>query len=164
MREFKTPLSDGWGITNDGRQLILSDGSSRLTWVNPATMAAVRSVEVKDGNQTIKLLNELEYINGEVWANIWQTECIARICPTTGRVQGWVLMHGLKAALQARGLPQNSGMDVLNGIAYDVAGKRLFVTGKLWPRVFVVKLTKVPAVKVATGKKMRQQRQSCYVS
>ena len=121
----------------------------------------MRSVAVKDGEHSITFLNELEWIDGEVWANIWQTDCIARIDPESGRVKAWVFMHGLRSELEGRRLPQNSAMDVLNGIAYDEASKRLFVTGKLWPRLFEVKLEQMPAARVSGSKKLRQRRQSC---
>jgi glutamine cyclotransferase len=126
-----------------------------------ALLLQVRSVVVQDGEHKIVYLNELEWIDGEIWANVWQTECIARICPATGMVKAWVFMHGLRAALEERRLPQNGAMDVLNGIAYDEASKRLFVTGKLWPRVFEVKLEHIPAARVLGSKKLRQRRQSC---
>lgn len=137
---FKTPLRDGWGVAADGDLLVVSDGSSKLTWVNPDDgFKRVRQVTVKAEGREVRLLNELEMVGGEVWANVWMTECIARICPATGAVKGWVLMHGLAHALQQRGLPmEGKAMDVLNGIAWDPLRRRLFVTGKWWPRLFEV--------------------------
>eukprot|EP00775_Hariotina_reticulata_P004553 gene4553-4805_t len=157
--KFQTPLRDGWGITADDKLLVLSDGSDRLTWVDPQqNFKAVRSVQVMDGAKPINYLNELEYIGGEIWANIWQTECVARICPDTGRVKAWLLLHDLRAKLQQRNLAATP-MDVLNGIAWDHQRQRLFVTGKQWPRVFEV----VPQPADASDPVIQQKRQSCYV-
>ncbi|KAI8463079.1 MAG: glutamine cyclotransferase precursor-like protein [Monoraphidium minutum] len=137
---FTTPLRDGWGIAEDGRLMVLSDGGANLTWVDPNNgFRRVRSVVVRDNGRRVRHLNELEVIDGEVWANVWQTPCIARICPATGAVRGWLLMQGLWEALARRNLPmQGKSMDVLNGIAWDAARRRLFVTGKYWPRIFEV--------------------------
>ena len=126
---------EGWGITHDGRELIMSDGSAELRFLDPLNFKEVRRVRVTADGRPVDLLNELEWVDGEVYANIWQTDRIARINPRTGQVTGWIDLTGL--------LPQRSGSeDVLNGIAYDPKGKRLFVTGKLWPRLFEIQLTK----------------------
>lgn len=157
---FKTPLSDGWGLTTDGKQLIASDGSSTLTWIDPKTMSRVRSVVVRDKGKTVGYLNELEYINGEIWANVWQTECIARIDATSGQVVGWAFLHGLRSALAQRNLAgQRHHMDVLNGIAWDSVGQRFFVTGKLWPLVYEVIL--VPSTD--TREELERKKGSCYM-
>ena len=125
---------EGWGLTHDGQRLIMSDGSASLRFLDPATLKEVSRVQVKDGGAAVSNLNELEYIKGEVYANVWQTQRIARISPKTGRVIGWIDLDGLLTAREAQ------GADVLNGIAYDAAGDRLFVTGKLWPKLFEIKI------------------------
>jgi glutaminyl-peptide cyclotransferase len=124
---------EGWGIATDGASLILSDGSNVLRFVDPATHELQRSVEVMDGPDHVHDLNELEWVRGEVWANVWHTERIARIDPQTGRVKGWLDLAGV--------IPTPRPDDpeaVLNGIAYDPATDRLFVTGKLWPQLFEI--------------------------
>lgn len=127
---------EGWGLTHDGTQLIMSDGSAFLRFLDPSTLKETSRITVRDGSRMVMSLNELEYIKGEIYANVWQTERIARIDPKTGRVTAWIDLAGiLPAAERAR-------TDVLNGIAYDEAGDRLFVTGKWWPRVFEIKLVR----------------------
>lgn len=126
---------EGWGITHDGRRLIMSDGSHTLTFRNPETFAELGQLPVLAGNTAVVRLNELEYIDGEIWANIWQTDRIARIDPATGQVTAWVDLTGLR--------PADSQTDpdaVLNGIAYDAANGRLFVTGKRWPTLYEIQL------------------------
>ena len=127
---------EGWGLTQDGTRLIQSDGNaaSGLRFFDPQTFAETGRVVVTDAGQRVANLNELEYIDGEVWANVWQTDRIARIDPKTGVVTSWVDLSGL---LPAR---DRAGADVLNGIAWDAKGRRLFVTGKLWPAVFEVRI------------------------
>jgi len=131
-----TYTGEGWGITHDDARLIMSDGSSSLRFIDPATLKETGRITVKDGDAPVERLNELEYVKGEIFANVWQTERVARISPKDGRVTGWIDLAGL--------LPpgERAGTDVLNGIAYDASGDRLFVTGKLWPRVFEIKLVK----------------------
>jgi len=129
----------GWGLTDDGEELIMSDGSSTLRFLDPVTFEVLRTVSVYDntagGNQRrIANLNELEYIDGEVYANVWQGAFVARICPDTGVVLGWIDFRG---PLDRTECP---GMDVLNGIAYDKEQDRLFVTGKRWCTLFEVEL------------------------
>ncbi len=126
---------EGWGLTHDGTRIIMSDGSSTLRFWNPATMEETASLQVVDGATPVSNLNELEYVKGEIYANIWQTDRIARISPTTGHVTGWIDLQGLLSEAD-RAIP----VDVLNGIAYDAQHERLFVTGKLWPKVFEIKL------------------------
>ena len=130
--EYET---EGWGITHDGRCLIMSDGTSTLYFRDPETFAEVGRITVQDPNGPIAWLNELEYINGEVWANIWQTNRIVRIDPATGQVVGSIDLTGL---LDPTTLSQP--VDVLNGIAYDAENGRLFVTGKLWPTLYEIEL------------------------
>jgi glutamine cyclotransferase len=123
--------------------VVLSDGSDRLTWVHPGNLSAARHVDVRDpfSRRPVRHLNELEVVQGQVWANVWMTDCIAVVDKTTGDVQGWVLLHGLGRALAARpGVAGTDRMDVLNGIAWDRRRRRLFVTGKLWPRLFEVRV------------------------
>jgi glutamine cyclotransferase len=135
LGEFVYP-TEGWGITNDGARLIMSDGSATLYFLDPASFERIGQVEVADSNGPVLRLNELEYVEGEVFANVWQTERVARIDPQTGRVTGWIDLAGLLGP-EDRVQP----VDVLNGIAYDAASKRLFVTGKLWPKLFEIELT-----------------------
>lgn len=130
--EYET---EGWGLTHDGRQLIMSDGSNILYFRDPETFAEMEQVPVFDGDQPVFNLNELEYIDGEVWANIWQTNRIARIDPDSGQVTAWVDLTGL---LDTNNLAEP--VDVLNGIAYDADNERLFVTGKLWPALFEIEV------------------------
>ena len=128
---------EGWGLTHDGESLILSDGTSQLRFLDPATLKPRRTVSVTDRGRPLRELNELEYVKGEVFANVWHSDRIARIDPRTGEVVGWIDLSGL--------LPDSERPDpeaVLNGIAYDAAGDRLFVTGKLWPKLFEVRVKK----------------------
>jgi glutamine cyclotransferase len=129
-----TYTGEGWGLTSDGRRLIMSDGTEYLRFLDPATFRETGRVRVTDAGRPVTQLNELEYIRGEVYANVWQTDRIARINPNTGRVNSWIDLSGLLSVLE------RPGVDVLNGIAYDPQGDRLFVTGKLWPRVFEIKV------------------------
>ena len=125
----------GWGITNDGRSLIISDGSNRLRFLDPDSFRVTKTIAVTDGRTPVNELNELEYVNGEIYANIWHDQRIVTIDPQNGRVTGWIDLTGL---LQPGAVQDEEA--VLNGIAYDQAGKRLFVTGKLWPQLFEIKL------------------------
>jgi glutamine cyclotransferase len=124
---------EGWGLTSDGRSLILSDGSSTLRFLDPATMKERRHIVVRDQGKPVTYLNELEYIHGEIFANIWYSDRIARVSPATGKVLGWIDLTGLLPAEE-----KSSSGAVLNGIAYDSAHDRLFVTGKLWPKIFEI--------------------------
>lgn len=134
LREFSYD-GEGWGLATDGRHLILSDGTPRLRFLEPQGFAVVRTLDVTEGGRPVPHLNELEFIRGEIFANVWQTEEIARIDPATGEVRGRIDFAGLLAAHE-RG-PET---DVFNGIAYDAAADRLFVTGKCWPKLFEVRL------------------------
>ncbi len=125
---------EGWGLTHDAKTLILSDGSSVLRFLDPGSFREVRRISVRDEKSPVKNLNELEYVHGEVYANVWQTDRIVRISPRTGRVSGWIDLRGL--------MDKPADPDaVLNGIAYDAKGDRLFVTGKLWPKLFEIRVT-----------------------
>ncbi|KAJ7563178.1 hypothetical protein O6H91_03G099300 [Diphasiastrum complanatum] len=137
---FVHSMKDGWGLTNDGKSIIGSDGSSSLYFLRPTNFSELYHVIVKDNGREVEHLNELEYVNGEVWANVYQTECIARISPEDGRVVGWILLHGLRNKL----ISDNRQVDVLNGIAWDQKEDRLFFTGKLWPRLYELKLKPLP--------------------
>jgi glutaminyl-peptide cyclotransferase len=126
---------EGWGLTHDTKNLILSDGTATLRFFDPATFHEVRRVTVKDQGKPVTQLNELEFIHGEIYANVWHSDRIARISPSTGKVRSWIDLTGL--------LPASKRSDpeaVLNGIAYDAAHDRIFVTGKLWPKIFEIKI------------------------
>ena len=130
--------TEGWGITFDGSRLIMSDGTEKLYFLDVATFELIDQIEVYDRGVPVTRLNELEYINGEVYANVWGSDSIVRINPQTGKVVGWISLEGL---LDKEALVRP--VDVLNGIAYDDQKDRLFVTGKLWPKVFQIKLVPV---------------------
>lgn len=126
---------EGWGLTHDEHNLIMSDGSDTLRYLDPQTYRTVRKIRVHDGGESIINLNELEYIRGEIYANVWQTDRIARISPRTGDVTAWIDLSGLLNAAD-----RSANTDVLNGIAYDAATDRLFVTGKRWPKLFEIRV------------------------
>ncbi len=132
--QFTYP-TEGWGLTYDGNRLIMSDGSSYLYFLDPNTFERTGQVQVTGPDGPIVRLNELEYIDGEVYANIWKTDRIARIGPATGSLLAWIDLSGLLPPEDRTG-----DEDVLNGIAYDPDGDRLFVTGKLWPKVYEIEL------------------------
>jgi glutamine cyclotransferase len=134
IKKFKYK-GEGWGLTHDSRNLIMSDGTPVLKFLDPVTFKVVRTLAVSDGGRPIKELNELEYIHGEIYANVWQTDRIAIISPKTGDVIEWIDLKGLLGKDDRR-----DGNAVLNGIAYDQKNDRLFVTGKLWPKLFEIKL------------------------
>ena len=132
---------EGWGLTSDGRRLIVSDGSSYLTFVDPISFEVDTTLRVTDGGRPVDQLNELEWVKGEVWANVWHTQRIARIDPGTGRVKGWLDLSPL--------IPTLSDPEaVLNGIAYDAEADRLLVTGKLWPRLYEIR---IPSLNIGGG-------------
>ena len=135
VRTF-TYSGEGWGLTHDGTRLIMSDGSMDgvLRLLDPATLRENGRLVVRDGAGPVAHLNELEFVKGEIFANVWQTDRVARISPKTGRVTGWIDLSGLLSPREA------ASVDVLNGIAYDAAADRLFVTGKWWPKVFEIRL------------------------
>lgn len=129
---------EGWGLARNDKQLIMSDGTAELRWLDPQTFKEVRRLRVTANGKPVDQLNELEWVDGEIFANVWQTDRIARIDPQTGHVVGWIDLAGI--------LPQpfriQGVTDVLNGIAYDAPTKRLFVTGKLWPRLFEIRVVR----------------------
>ncbi len=134
LQEFNYP-TEGWGITHDGKRLIMSDGTATLHFLDPETFEEIGGIEVLDRGSPVTRLNELEYVQGEIYANVWQTDLIARIAPLTGQVTAWIDLKGLLGP-EDRSEP----VDVLNGIAYDAENDRLFVTGKLWPKLFEIEL------------------------
>jgi glutamine cyclotransferase len=138
VKEF-TYTGEGWGLATDGKLLILSDGTSQIRFLDPATFQMVRTIQVTRDGRPLERLNELEFIHGEIFANVWETDEIVRIDPATGVVRGVIDFSGLLPRTERR-----PDTNVLNGIAYDPAGDRLFVTGKLWPKVFEVRLKVVP--------------------
>jgi len=134
LEMFKYP-TEGWGITHDERRLIMSDGTSILRFLDPETFEETGHIQVYDGNGPVTRLNELEYVKGEIYANTWTTDRIARIAPQTGQVVGWIDLKGL-----LRPEDRTHSVGVLNGIAYDADNDRLFVTGKFWPKLFEIEL------------------------
>jgi glutamine cyclotransferase len=142
QREFDYG-TEGWGLTHDDGQLIMSDGTPTIFFLDPETFEVQNTVNVTDQGQGIEAINELEWVQGEIFANIWQTDDIIRIDPTTGDVLGWVDLRGL--------LPEEERTqqtNVLNGIAYDAVADRLFVTGKLWPKLYEIKLVPIEETNV----------------
>ena len=129
---------EGWAFTRDERHLYMSDGTGDLRVLDPLTLQEVRRIHVTDDGRLVKNLNELEWVKGEIFANVWQTNLIARIDPQTGSVKGWIDLAGLLP------VADSAGVDVLNGIAYDSGGDRLFVTGKNWPKLFQIRLVRRP--------------------
>ena len=132
-KQFNYP-GEGWGLTQDAAGLIMSDGSDELRFLDPVTFAEKRRLKVTAAGAPLRNLNELEYVNGEIFANVWQTDYVARVAPDTGKVGAYVDLRGLLTPAE------RAGADVLNGIAYDAGQDRLFVTGKWWPKLFEIKL------------------------
>jgi glutaminyl-peptide cyclotransferase len=135
LRSFSYP-GEGWGLTNDGKQIYMSDGTAQIRVWDPATLKEVRRFTVRDGTRPVEDLNELEFVRGEILANVWHTDRVVRVSPKDGRVTGWIDLTGLLPKPERPADPEG----VLNGIAFDPAGGRLFVTGKLWPKIFEIKL------------------------
>ena len=129
---------DGWGITHDERRLIMSDGTSKLRFLHPETFTELGRLEVFDGGRPLENLNELEFINSKIYANVALQDRIAIIQPDSGHVTGWIDLAALKSRMPP--FPEEPLRPALNGIAYDAEGQRLFVTGKLWPKVFEIRL------------------------
>lgn len=134
LRTFKYP-GEGWGLTSDGHELFMSDGSAEIRVLVAGTFREKRRITVRDDGKPVDQLNELEFVEGEIFANIWHSDRIARISPQTGEVLGWIDLTGLLGPFY-----QRQPEEVLNGIAYDRDGKRLFVTGKLWPKIFEIRV------------------------
>jgi glutaminyl-peptide cyclotransferase len=140
LRDFRVErqfsyTGEGWGLTNNGREIFMSDGTADIRVLDPITLAEKRRIHVKDGSTPVPLLNELEFVEGEIFANVYTTDRIARISPRTGQVTAWIHLKGLLSPMYRAG-----AVDVLNGIAYDATHKRLFVTGKLWPALFEIRV------------------------
>lgn len=134
LREFNYPM-EGWGITHDGRRLIMSDGTSTLHFLDPENFEETERIEVCDNDRPVTGLNELEYVRDEIYANILGRDSIARIAPQTGRVIAWIELKGILGKDK-----RSNSVGALNGIAYDAKNDRLFVTGKFWPSIFVIEL------------------------
>jgi glutamine cyclotransferase len=134
LKEFAYD-TEGWGLTYDGKNLILSDGSSGLSFLDPQTFKPIKRVTVTMNGNPLDELNELEFIDGEIWANVWQTDLIVRIDPTSGKAGSFLDLKGILAPSDRGGREA-----VLNGIAYDGEKRRIFITGKLWPRIFEIKM------------------------
>ena len=128
---------EGWGLTTDGQSLIMSDGSNKLRFLDPQNFSVLRTIEVKDHGQPLLDLNELEYIKGEIYANIWHSDKIVRIDPNSGKITAWIDLAGLRQPEDA-----DDSDNVLNGIAYDSKNDRLFVTGKRWSKLYEIRLVK----------------------
>jgi len=126
---------EGWGLTNDGKQLIMSDGTDKLKFINPADFSVSKTLNVTDGGQPVDQLNELEYVKGEIFANIYRSEKIARISAETGKVTGWLDLSALRGKL-----PRPHRAEELNGIAHDPVTGNVLVTGKLWPKMFEIRI------------------------
>ena len=135
-RDFHYP-GEGWGLTQDGKRIVMSDGTAQLRFWDPRTLAETGRITVTADGVPVDRLNELEWVHGEIYANVWQTDRIARIDPSSGKVTGWIDCKGLLSAADRTGQE-----DVFNGIAYDPKGGRLFVTGKKWPKLFEIRLVK----------------------
>jgi glutamine cyclotransferase len=133
IQEFNYPR-EGWGITYDGEYLILSDGTSKLYFIDPETFEEIHQIQVFSNEGPVKHLNELEYVKGEIYANVWQTNLIALISPKTGQVTGWIDVTELQ------NLENNDPTSIPNGIAHDNENDRLFVTGKLWSKIYEIQL------------------------
>ena len=136
LEKFSYP-GEGWGLTTDGRELFMSDGTPEIRVLRPGTFREKRRIRVLDGSKPVSELNELEFVEGEIYANVWHTDRIARISPETGRVLGWIDLEGLLSPVY-----RLASEAVLNGIAYDRKNQRLFVTGKLWPAVFEIRVVR----------------------
>ncbi|MBC8165921.1 MAG: glutaminyl-peptide cyclotransferase [Bryobacteraceae bacterium] len=137
-RSSFTYPGEGWGLTHDDNRLIMSDGSSKLRFLDPASFVELGRLEVLDGDKRVEKLNELEFVDGKIYANVRPQDRIAIIQPNTGQVTGWIDLAELKSRMPP--LSTAPLYPVMNGIAYDAAGRRLFVTGKLWPKVFEIRL------------------------
>jgi glutaminyl-peptide cyclotransferase len=134
LRQFSYS-GEGWGLTTNGREVFMSDGTAEIRVLDAETLGEKRRLKILDGDTPINQLNELEFVEGEIFANVWQTDRIARISPQSGKVVGWIDLKGLLSPIYRLELDA-----VLNGIAYDANRKRLFVTGKLWPSIFEIRL------------------------
>jgi len=144
LRSFRYS-GEGWGLANDGSRIYMSDGTEQIRYWDPNTLRETRRIPVHDGETAVARLNELEIVRGEIYANVWLTDRIVRISPADGRVLGWIDLSGLLSPAE------RAHADVLNGIAYDAAGGRLFVTGKLWPKLFRIEVVPADADRRSSG-------------
>lgn len=145
QKEFHYP-GEGWSLTTDGKRIIMDDGTAQIRFWDPETLQETGRITVTDQGQPVTHLNEMEWVKGEIYANIWETERIARINPVSGKVVGWIDCTGLLPQQDRIDIPDSPQQtDVLNGIAYDAKGDRLFVTGKRWPKLFEIQLIKKTA-------------------
>jgi glutaminyl-peptide cyclotransferase len=137
LKVLKTLAYDtqGWGLTTNGKSLIQSDGTSTIYYRNASDFKTIKKLEVTDAGKPLEQINELEWVNGEIWANVWHSDRIARINPTSGKVSAWIDLTGIKPKFGTQDADA-----VLNGIAYDAASKRIFVTGKYWPFLFEIEV------------------------
>ncbi|MEM7018328.1 MAG: glutaminyl-peptide cyclotransferase [Pseudomonadota bacterium] len=133
LKQFSFSTEQGWGLTHNGEYLIMSDGSSRLYFLDPSSFQIINTLVVREHETNVERLNELEYINGELYANVWKTSCIARISLDTGQVVGWLDLHDV-----VEQTPVTDPEGLLNGIAHDVESGRIWITGKLWPYLFEI--------------------------
>lgn len=134
---FRFDSKEGWGLTNDGTYLIMSDGTGTLTWLDPETFKTVKRIQVADNRRIWEYLNELEYVDGSIWANVWTTNQIVRIDAGTGKITGFLDLDGILSVMHQS---QQERIDVLNGIAYNPQNGHFYVTGKLWPKLFEIKI------------------------
>lgn len=137
LREIKRMkyTGEGWGLASDGKYLLMSNGSSTITFRDPKSFKTVREIQVRDGDNPVERLNELEFIKGEIWANVYMEDVIVRISPKNGRVTGWIDLSELRSYLA-----RSARVDVINGIAYDGEANRIFLTGKYWPKIFEIQI------------------------
>lgn len=139
LNTWKYRSNEGWGLTNDGHSLIMSDGTENIYYIDPDTYREEKAIQVCNEHNLVKNINELEYIKGDIWANIWQSDMIVIIDPQTGKIKGEINLSGLSGTILQN---QSEPMDVLNGIAWNPATDKIYVTGKLWPKIFEIKLIK----------------------
>lgn len=140
LNTWQYKSEEGWGLTNNGQSLIMSDGTENIYFINPITFQEERRIQVCNDHNVVKNINELEYIKGEIWANIWQTDTIIVIDPNSGKITGEIDMSGLSGSIMEK---QSEQIDVLNGIAWNPLSDKIYVTGKLWPKLFEIKLKKI---------------------
>jgi glutaminyl-peptide cyclotransferase len=139
VKTWKYRQKEGWGITNDGKFLIMSDGTEYIYFLNPETLEEEKSIQVCNNKELVKNINELEYINGEIWANIWTTEKIVIIDPQSGKIKSEISFKGISNLISQN---QQQQKDVFNGIALNAMNNKIYVTGKLWPKLFEIELIK----------------------
>jgi glutamine cyclotransferase len=139
IKTWKYKQKEGWGLTNDGKSLIMSDGTEYIFFINPETLEEEKSIQVCNNKELVKNINELEYINGEIWANIWTTEKIVIIDPQSGKIKSEISFKGISDLISQN---QQQQKDVFNGIAFNPLNNKIFVTGKLWPKLFEIELIK----------------------